>query len=182
MRRLARRLFTLCSAVSLLVCVAACMLWVWSYRVGRVAYWTEPLTELQCGAASGSMWVYFATDPPTSGTPGRVLGRRVERFWAPPVADLAQTAYDIPYHFDAAGFAYGFGPHERNSPRWARVVVLPGWAVAGLALLPPLLWLHRHRLARRRRARARDGLCTRCGYDLRASPERCPECGVAAST
>ena len=31
MRRLARRLFTLCSAVSLLLCVAVCVLWVRSY-------------------------------------------------------------------------------------------------------------------------------------------------------
>ena len=30
-----------------------------------------------------------------------------------------------------------------------------------------------------RRKRRKLGLCLKCGYDLRGSSERCPECGVA---
>lgn len=54
-------------------------------------------------------------------------------------------------------------------------VSVPYWIPCAVALLTPSAEL----LSRqRRRARARRGRCGECGYDLRASPARCPECGA----
>ena len=56
--------------------------------------------------------------------------------------------------------------------------------VGCLLVLPaawPAAWashFYRQRLVPRRRAAA--GQCVTCGYDLRATPGRCPECGTTA--
>jgi hypothetical protein len=70
-----------------------------------------------------------------------------------------------------------------HNPTWIQRIVLPYWALA----VPLALWpagtiagvtvrRQRRMLAQRRQ---RQGRCTGCGYDLRATPQRCPECGTA---
>jgi hypothetical protein len=53
-------------------------------------------------------------------------------------------------------------------------------AVSGAAVWPWIGWT----VYRRRRARRRDraGLCPKCGYDVRANPTRCSECGYELKT
>jgi len=55
-----------------------------------------------------------------------------------------------------------------------QMIVLPLPLLTAITATGPLLWL----LLYRRRQRLLIGHCTQCGYDLRASGNRCPECGM----
>jgi predicted amidophosphoribosyltransferase len=57
--------------------------------------------------------------------------------------------------------------------------IIPWWVPTLAAAVLPTLSLCRY--CRRRRRRWTAGLCLACGYDLRASPDRCPECGATAA-
>lgn len=49
------------------------------------------------------------------------------------------------------------------------------------SLAATLYLIRRRRMAVRRSNRIERGLCPSCGYDLRSSPTRCPECGKNAA-
>lgn len=55
------------------------------------------------------------------------------------------------------------------------------WVMLGLGVLSLLFWFPGQMKADRRRKLRVGGRCGECGYDLRASPDRCPECGTAVS-
>jgi len=52
------------------------------------------------------------------------------------------------------------------------------WCPTFATAVLPAAWLVTQLMKyRRRRMRLRSGACLKCGYDLRASKDRCPECG-----
>jgi hypothetical protein len=69
----------------------------------------------------------------------------------------------------------GFVVSSVGYPFHSTRVEVPLWAPVAMTALLPLAWL----IATVRRARRRKaGHCKACGYDLRATPGRCPECGA----
>ena len=78
---------------------------------------------------------------------------------------------------DLLGFEFRRGRGAaRIKSGW--MVGVPYWCFALATGAGPTLRL---RALMRRRRRGRAGLCVACGYDLRATPGRCPECGASPS-
>ena len=157
MRRLARRLFTLCSALSLLLCVAVCVLWVRSYsRITTVVLLHAESHVYAVAMARGGVYLMRVHGSPD------VIPRRVIDM---PIEDAAVGEVSCRF----AGF--GYEPRSRGFEAW----LVPFWfAALSLLAVPAAVGWRIYRRA----PYARTGRCPACGYDLRASPGRCPECGT----
>ena len=155
-----RRLFNLAVAVSMVLCVATAAFWV-SGHVWVVPnpVWarTQPITQTHYSVTvgQGSLQLDRLTPPsPTQPMGGAMqLGFGYDRAWA--YAETSASSHLIAN---------------------ALKIYVPFWfIILVMAVLP--VW----RILRLMRAKLalRPGLCRRCGYDLRATPDRCPECGTA---
>jgi hypothetical protein len=182
--RLVRNVY---AAVSLPCCALSLALWVGSHvglaRAVRLSATPAKASFLVLGSGG----VYFVTQEASQATDGS---------WTAQVGDLGDVTVRFGNTSVASGRFYpgnfgvglgrpvvfrfvlraGAGPDAACALTF-RPIGLPFWLITVLTAVAPAAWLVGHH--RRRRREARPGLCPRCGYDLRATPERCPECGLA---
>ena len=86
---------------------------------------------------------------------------------------IRNTGQDFYPAIDREGRYFGFELARQSRTPYV-ALLFPTVVPLVLLLVPPGLLLYRDRCRRKRAAR---GCCARCGYDLRMSPGRCPECG-----
>jgi len=164
------RLLNLAAGVSLLLAVAIVVLWVRSYwlveGIHRIWHSSAEMRDWTVGSRYGRF--HFINQ--------RIPDKR------PPIAPRYEysdaTQYNLPYPhashwfpFPPVGFQYLPGPPSSN----IRELTIAYWLLLLPTLPLPLIAIVLHR---RRRHRETNNLCPTCGYDLRATPDRCPECGA----
>jgi hypothetical protein len=198
-KRIRRWLFNGAAAVSLLMLIGISTIWVASYRktfsvehfyyiqpdgkpLAKDAILPSPVigymnyrvyATIGCLVAIRYKMAYSGTLWPEDGvSPQDRWG-----YWIDAPLSVAVVDYDILARGGSTRFGFGF-PNEndgRLNASFNQALMFPDWFVALLFAILPAIWLYRWRRSRRRFA---AHLCQTCGYDLRATPERCPECGT----
>ena len=193
-----RRLLNLVSTLSLLLFIAVVAAWVRGLFVGD--RWVLPQNPVTGVVTSpwGDRDTWRARYVISSGG-GRLQWVRVEHkdghaelagHSSPPpsrvIIDYWGRALPNDRRGGALGFAYFVrekhyvpGPTGNHATFWGfRTVTVPYWSLASVS--GAIASAGVASLVRRRRGRDRAclGLCPACGYNVCATPDRCPECGA----
>ena len=174
-----RRLFAAAYIVSLLLCVATVALWVRGYFI-EDGITRNHLVYINHNTAISSVVTFTSTN----GSVGLQRGREYVQLSGPRFrAGMSEAivwshstrsaiVFRDAYGLDSLGFAsWRFGSLSNVGEEFLFVPLAP---ISALLAVLPVRWAIRWR---RHRFIAANHLCPTCGYDLRATPDRCPECG-----
>jgi hypothetical protein len=180
-----RKLFTLAAGLSAVLCAGACVLWARSYsRTFLVLHVTDTnrYTAFSSVASMGCVRLLWSRPEGLEDTEGaKPRWRWVYRSDVTREDDRRDMAdplrrFSKGVRLGRYGFAYLYQPGRRGGRAYC--IAAPLWLGVIPTLLPPAAWFWNYRRMRRR---SKQGRCPTCGYDLRATPDRCPECGTAAA-
>jgi hypothetical protein len=181
-RRLAGILVNLAAAVSLVLLVGVVVAWVRSYGASDGVQWRNARGWCSVRSAVGRVEVGLLVVDWSDRPVAEFHGPRYQRDVARPPFNWLRLMGGSAGDTTASGEWGGFAWHERRNVGRGTlhgVAVVPFWAVAAMAGVGAAGWAGARWLGwRARRGRRRKGLCAGCGYDLRATPGRCPECGM----
>lgn len=178
-----RKLSTVATAGSLLLCMAAVALWVRSYSAWDYAEFVGidlyAVGHTMPGNVQGLISVNYGlvnywgrmSNPPRIHAHHSVLPKSTD--WQ--TLNLEGTRFDWRFgpFFLAPNTISGMDGRTIRGLYFA----FPIWIVCLLTAALPARML----LRRSRRGDPVNVSCSECGYDLRATPDRCPECGATPS-
>jgi hypothetical protein len=187
-RALGSFLITLLSAMSLLLFLAVVVVWACSHGMGMSVVASniedgpggrrgETFAWAMHGLAEVS-WIPFTGPHPTQEELDSLVGSQVGSGltgYTNPLLPITARRTPLGFAFERESSP---GPDNRAGVPWT--VRFPLWCPALIFGLLPASRAVAWRRWRKRAARVNAGRCGRCGYDLRATPDACPECGDVA--
>jgi hypothetical protein len=172
MKRLMGWLFNFAAAVSFLLWLATAIAW-------PISYWREATVRRNNPAPGGMQTIIALNDQRlwfVQGSSQQVIPTTVIYSWesspSPPspisLFRIGREIHGDQHEFYVLGFLWSFDPTFLFIG-----VGVPFWFLLVVFVCPIIAWA-----GHRRQTALPLHHCKQCGYDLRATPERCPECGT----
>jgi hypothetical protein len=187
MSTFARAFISVGAALTSVVVIALAGLWVASYQVEFRLVWVADkrcVTALASDGEFAGIWSEYATPSLSEIVIDRVTYGHGFHFIRarPPKHRHSIISAEHPYFRPARmywrflGFQFSRYDEFRIDPNYPTSynLYIPFWLAVFLCLATAAPWYHKLYRHHRRKVL---GQCVKCGYDLRGSPERCPECG-----
>jgi hypothetical protein len=174
MKGIGRYIYNALTVLSLVLCVATVGLWVRSYFVNDSFGWSSLEDSRSVGSRVGLIEFKHSRivgPDPIGGFHSHYEKGFVWNRW------LINPENDWMFYVGRQGWEWhGFAAYTRSIRGiFTAGFSTPHWSIGLLTAALPLM---RHIAMRKRRKRWQHGRCVTCGYDLRATPARCPECGT----